>query len=352
MFFRLSYEGAAYQDSVAPLGFYDQLTASAATFDFLAEIIGAPDVGSYVLDDKAKLYRQISAQPGAAGADLSLSLGEGFHLWSEYQEGLGGFFRLERAGTFLDKLLAIQALAKRDWSLPYQVDEFFYVNFFDFFEQEIVDLFGGLIMRNPRAYAPRVVSDAQGQPVLSYPSAYRGFGAERKNQDVTYPAPAVDGTGSEVLRDIAAIEALAEFPVYYDTSFEQRLLVWKLGSGDGYEIPATRPDGTPTCAYGAMDCDDPDYIVYASDRLHTSYVAVVIGSARERGYEEQQLSFELLRRLSDRQDRVRTLAALASPSRGQREELATLREELSRDESFLEYLIELQRSLGISSYFF
>ena len=352
MFFRLSYEGMSYQSDTTALGFYDQLLASAGTFDWLAEIIGAPDVGSYQLDKAAKVYRPLSPEPNAPASDLNLGVGQGFYLWSAYQSGQNGFSRLERAGTFLDKLLAIKALAKRDWGLTYQVDEFFYVNFFDFFEQEIVDLFGGLIMRNPRAYAPRVSMDAQGQPVLSYLSAYRGFAGTRANQDTTYPDPAVDGSGTEVLRDIATIEALANFPVYYDTSFEQRLLVWKLGSGDGYKIPATRPDGTASCKYGAAGCTAPDYIVYESDRLHTSYVAVVIAPADQSTQSEQQLSFELLRRLSDRQARVRTLAALTSPSAKQSTELGSLRDELARDESFLEYLIELERSLGISSYFF
>jgi hypothetical protein len=188
--------------------------------------------------------------------------------------------------------------------------------------------------------------------VLSYLSMYRGFARERANADATYPEPSVDGTDAEVLRDVATIEALSNFPVYYDTSFEQRLLIWKLGSGDGYTIPATRPDGTATCKYGDSGCTRPDYIVYDSDRLHTSYVAVVIDPTGEGTLDERQLSYELLRRLSERQARVRVLAAMSAPHARQRAELARLRDELARDESFVEYLIELARALGISSYFF
>src|SRR5262249_19582639 len=154
-------------------------------------------------------------------------------------------------------------------------------NFYDLFEQESIDLFGGLILRNPKQYAPRLTFDAQGDAKVSYINQYRS--AMRGNNESTYPDPAIDGSNSEVLRDAAAIQALATFPVFYDTSFEQRLLVFKTGSGEGYKIPSERADGTPTCVYGADKCDTPDYIVYDSDRLHTTFVAVIIQPDRQQG---------------------------------------------------------------------
>jgi hypothetical protein len=271
-------------------------------------------------------------------------------MWSAYQTGHQGFFRLERAGTFLDKLLAIEALARRDWGLSYTIDERYYINFYDLFDREVIDLFGGLILRDPAAYAPRVGTNADGESTVRYLSLYRDV--DRASNAATYPEPAIDGSDSEVLRDAAAIEALATFPVFYDTSFEQRLLVFKNGSGEGYELPATRPDGTPTCAYGATGCDQPDYIVYDSDRLHTSYVAVVIQPNREQGIDEQQLGYQLLLKLTQNQQRIRELQALPSLTEDEQAELERRRLELERDESFVEYLIEIARNFGISTYLF
>jgi hypothetical protein len=154
------------------------------------------------------------------------------------------------------------------------------------------------------------------------------------------------------LRDIATIEALSEFPVYYDTSFEQRLLVFKLGSGDGYTIPTTRKDGTPTCKDGDANCPLPDYIVYDSDRLHTSYVAVVVDPEETGKIDEQQLAFQLLKGLSVRQSRLRELRANTARTADEQTEFERLAPGVERDESYLEYLIELERQLGISSYFF
>jgi hypothetical protein len=169
---------------------------------------------------------------------------------------------------------------------------------------------------------------------------------------VTYPAPAIDGVDSETVRDFATMSALAQFPVYYDTSFEQRLLVFKLGSGDGYTIPDKRRDGTPTCKYGDMNCDKPDYIIYQSNRLHTSYVAVVIDPEETGKIDEQQVAYQLLLRLRLRQDRIGELQAKDSLTAEESDELSRAQSDLQRDESFLEYLIEMERQLGISSYFF
>jgi hypothetical protein len=349
LFFRYNYEGAAFRNSNGPLGFQDQLFASADVMNWLGEIIGAPDVGTYALDKSDNTYHQMSTDP-TAGGGVSLDPGQAFYLWSSYQQGLNGFSRLERAGTFLDKITAIEALAKRDWGLSYTIDERYYINFYDLFEQESIDLFGGLILRNPKAYAPRLTMDAQGNPKITYMDLYRSQG--RANNETTYPDPPIDGTGSEVLRDAAAIQALATFPVFYDTSFEQRLLVFKSGSGTGYKIPAQRSDGTPTCAYGDKNCKTPDYIVYDSDRLHTTYVAVIIQPDRQQGIDEQQLAFQLMLRLRSQQDAIRKLEAKASPSNDDLTQLTSMKERLQQDESFIDYLIELEQQYGISTYLF
>jgi len=350
LFFRYNNEGLAFRNDPRPLGYTDQLLASVDTLNWLAEIIGMPDVGSYRFDADTNSYRQVSSDPDASGADLSLPLGQGYHLWSEYQQGLNGFGRLERAGTFLDKMLAIQSIARRDWGLNFTVDERYFINFYDLFDQEVIDLFGGLVLRNPAAYAPRVAFDADGQATVQYLSTYRT--SNRGNMEQAYPAPSIDGTDSEVLRDVAAIEALRTFPIFYDTSFEQRLLVFKLGSGEGYQIPATRADGTPTCAWGAAGCTAPDYITYDSDRLHTTYVAVLLDASADPDTDEQQLGFQLLRRLSVLQQKVRDTQALVDPTADDLSRLQSLREDLERDESFIEYLIELERAFGISTFLF
>jgi hypothetical protein len=350
LFFRYNYEGAAFQMSQGALGFSDQLLASADTLNWLGEIIATPDVGSYRLDTASNTYQKTSDALDAPGASVSLAPGLGYYMWSEYQDGLNGFFRLERAGTFLDKVLAIQALAKRDWGLNFTLDERYYINFYDLFDTEVVDLFGGLILREPKSYAPRISFDQNNDAQLTYLSHYRT--GDRGNNADTYPGAAVDGVDSEVLRDTAAIEALSAFPVYYDTSFEQRLLVFKLGGGDGYTIAPTRADGTPTCGHGDPGCAAPDYIIYESDRLHTAYVAVKVASTDAAETPEQQLGFQFLLKLDALQTESRGISALPTPTEAQTVRAQALQAQIQREESFLEYLIELERTFGISSSLF
>ena len=272
--------------------------------NWFIEIVNLPDEGSYAYDAGENTYRWLGESIDIPSADLSLLPGQGFGMWTKYQDGYFGFFRPERAGVFYDKFYALRALAIRDWGLSFTIDERYFINFYDLFQTEMTEFFGGLILQDESWFAPRLAMDS-GEPVVQHMSWYRGLalgeciedGARvpcRGSQREVYPGPAIEGTTNEVLRSWAAILALAQFPVYYDTSFEQRLLVFKAGSGSGFDIPDIQSDGSPTCVYGTdglgaghfvvdpnipNDCDTPedaDYVVFESNRFRTPYVAVKI----------------------------------------------------------------------------
>jgi hypothetical protein len=210
-----------------------------------------------------------------------------------------------------------------------------------------------------------------GEPHIQHLSWYRGLtlGECRRSgravpcrgpQEEVYTEPPIMGTTNQVLRSWGTILALAFFPVFYDTTFEQRLSIFKLDSGDGYTFPDARSDGTPLCAYGPVQIsaahtagcarEDADYVVFESERFHTPYVATKIFSRITFNLEEEQTGFQLLANMLDKQSRVRELRALPTPTPDQRRELETLSDELEQDESYLEYLIDVQRSFGISSW--
>ena len=371
LFFRYNFEpGFAF--NTGPLGFDDQFLASIDAMNWFVEIVNLPDEGSYEHDASANLYRWVGEAIDIPGSDLSLLPGQGFGMWTKYQDGYFGFFRPERAGVFYDKFHALWALAIRDWRLSFTIDERYFINFYDLFEPEMTELFGGIILQDEQWFAPRLRME-DGEPVVQHMSWYRGLALGecddegaivpcRGSQREVYPGPAIAGTTNEVLRSWAAILALAQFPVYYDTSFEQRLLVFKAGSGSGFDIPDIQPNGEPTCVYGSdglgaghvvvdadvLDgCDTPadaDYVVFESKRFRTPYVAVKVRPNLDLNLEEEQVGFQLLRRLVDLQDELEALdpsdPAHSSKMQG-----------LQRGESFLEYLIELQTAYGISNFF-
>jgi len=177
-----------------------------------------------------------------------------------------------------------------------------------------------------------------------------------------FPDPPLMGTSNDILRVLASIYALSEFPVYYDPSFESRIAVFKLDNSDGFTIPDVRLDGLPTQAFGAAipgsghavttDPVEADYITYVSDRLHVPYIAVKVTERLTFNLEEEQIGFQLLLRLYRLQGEVRALEALGTLTPAQRAHLAQLRRRLVGGESFLESLTEVQREFGITSFFF
>lgn len=96
----------------------------------------------------------------------------------------------------------------------------------------------------------------------------------------------------------------------------------KAGSGGGFEIPDIQPNGSPTCSYSTdglgaghfvldpdalNDCDAPedaDCVVFESSRFRTPYVAVKVRLSLELNLEEEQVGFQLLKRLVDLHDEV------------------------------------------------
>ncbi len=364
LYFRYFYEPGFSTDR-GPLGIDNQFDASIAAMNWFAELVNLPDTGSYRFDARSGRYRRIDAQIDAPGADISLGIGQGFPMWSTYQEGHYGFYRTEESGVFYDKYFALMALSLRDWGLSYSLDERFFINFYDLFQVEMTEFFGGMIAGDPTSFAPRVAQRGEIFDV-QHVDLYRNCGSSgcgRESLPAAYDSPALESTSNTVLRDWATILALATFPVFYDTSFEQRLSVFKRESGDGFRIPATQPDGSATCAYGGVALEpehtttcgagEHDYVVYSSRRLHSQYIAVKVRPRLEYNLDEEQLGFNLLRSMVDTQSRIEQLEMerdAGTLNDEEADELARRSDELTESESFLEYLIEIQRAYGISSW--
>jgi hypothetical protein len=386
LFFRYFYE-PEFRRETGPLGFNDQYLASIDAMNWLAELAQLPEVGSYriaLTDGPATChptdpdaatnpegcfygYEHMGEGIDMPGSEVNLEPGLGFHHWSRYQEGLYGFFRMERAGVFWDKLIALVALTVRDWGLSFTLDERYFINFYDLFPVEMTEIFGGHVIDDPRWIAPRL-NVVGGEPQVQYLNYLLGQCRSPTSGEITtcdtpvverFPGTPILGTSNEVLRLYAAIQALAEFPVFYDPSFESRLAIFKMDNADGFDIPNVQLDGQPTQAFGAAipgsghavvtDPAEADYIMYISERLHTPYVAVKVRERLTFNLEEEQLGFQLLLRLTELQNRVNELEA-APDSPEMRQRIVDTQRELQASESFLEALIEVQRIFGITSW--
>jgi len=367
LFFRYFNE-PGFSSEEGALGFNDQFFASIDAMNWMTEIVTMPDAGSYEYDPDGDVYRYLGEEMDMDGSDMNVPVGVGFPTWSKYQDGYFGFYRRERAGVFMDKFYAMLALAIRDWGFSFTIDERYFINFYDLFPVEMTEFFGGLIIDEDRWFQPRVEM-VDGTPQIEYLNWYRGTcntptgrAPCRPDQETVYPGTAIADTTPEILRDWATVLALAQFAVFYDTSFEQRLSIFKVGSGESFGVPELQSDGSRTCAYrdavlpgathdSGCNAEDADYVIYESDRFHTGYVAVKVKPRLTYNLEEEQLGYQLMRRLVDKQQRLRALRRIDDPTRAERDELIQVERDVNSNESFLEYLIDVQRQYGISAYF-
>lgn len=350
-------------------GFYDQFMASADVLNFYARILGQPDIGSYALNPVSGNFERFSATPGERGSDVDLSLGLGRYLSSRYQRGLTGIFRIERIGSFYDKWFAMQTLTQRGWTTGFTRDVPFWTNFYDLFPIEMQQIFQGIIQDEPESISPRVVCD-EGAPAntcedprVVYMDFYRGDCSEAETcrpdpVEETYAGlDVLDGGSSVLLQYLAALFALSDFPVFFDTTFQNQLFICVVGEGDCF-VPS---DGS---------VEGVDYVTHSSPRFGKTFLAFQIEPTIAIPNQES-IGFNMVSEASDNAFAIGVLERLAADEVPSAEDLAGLSargfrvpldsEEASRDlvsldrrqrelESFFFQLIDLQRQLGIASY--
>src|SRR6185503_17117846 len=104
--------------------------------------------------------------------------------------------------------------------------------------------------------------------------------------EVTYGGlPVLDGGGSLSLQIYAAAYGLQDFPVFFDTSFQNQLLVCIEGQGDCFE-----PD--PAADQGV------DFVRYTSPRYRRSFLAFQVDPAVGVG-EQTSIGFAMVKEARD-----------------------------------------------------
>lgn len=271
----------AFRTDTNAFGYYDEFYATADILNFYAKVLGSPDVGAYQWNDRWKWYERGNQDCHAPGGQLSLCLGQARYLGSLFQGGITGIYRLERIGTFFDKYYVMYLMTNRGFQRRYTRDLPFYANFYDIFPQEMDQLFNGLIRGDPHEYAAHVngctagTMDCAGGTIL-YNDFYRGecdaagiaAGLCRQPTDTVYAGlPIVNGGSYLQLQIYAAEFGLANFPVFFDTSFQNQVQVCVEGEGDCNLPAATAVECTSATGTAC------NYVRYTSARFTTSYLA-------------------------------------------------------------------------------
>ncbi len=375
----------SYATQRGPFGFDDHFLATADTLNFYGRILAQPGLGSYRWNAGWQRYERAAADADAPGTQLALPLGMARFPFSEYQSGLTGIQRIELIGTFYEKWFTMQMLTQRGWTSSYARDVPFWTNFYDLFPVEMQQIFQGMILNQPEAIAPRVECASGSsfprceEPRLIYMDFYRG--------DCSSPAtcradpleefaslPVVD-TGSNItLQFLASVFALSDFPVFFDTTFQNQLFVCIKGNATCFEPSASDVRYEP----GVTSLDDADYIEYFSERYGKTFVAwkvepgpgvpnqQSIGFEMVRDAEETQFLLDVLQTyrgdfggtpLSASNLSAAQTARLSDIGYGLPASTTRLDEEIQRldnhrrsRESFFFQLIQLENQFGVRSY--
>lgn len=358
-----------FRSDEGDFGFYDQFMASADVLNFYARILGQPDIGSYALNPASGNFERFSSTPGAFGSEVDLSIGLGRYLFSTYQRGLTGIFRIERIGSFYDKWLAMQMLTQRGWTTSFTRDVPFWTNFYDLFPIEMQQIFQGIIQDEPESISPRIACDESSppdqciDPRVIYMDFYRGDCSELETcrpdpiEETYADLDILDGGSSVLLQYLAAVFALADFPVFFDTTFQNQLFICVEGEGDCFVPSAASVEGV-------------DYVRHSSSRFGKTFLAfqiepsIAIPNQESIGFNMVEeaaanaFAIEVLEQLADG-DLVPPEDLAELSDRGyrvpltQEDALSDLRSLDRRQvelESFFFQLIDLQRQLGIASY--
>jgi hypothetical protein len=367
-----------YRKQTGSFGFYDQFLATTDILNFYGRILGQPSVGGYVYVPQTGTYQRAFADAADKRAEVAVPLGLGRYFNSDYQAGLTGIERLERVGSFFDKIRVIELLAQRGISADYTRDVPFFANFYDLFPNEMQQIFTGMIRGNAKAISPRVICSSGGQgtrcenPHLQYLDFYRGDcsqketnpGACRDNSaEATYANyAALDGGGNVTLQVYAALAGLSDFPVYFDTTFQNQLFICIEGQADCYQPGSKAKEGT-------------DFVRYTSPRYRRTFVAFQVeptqGVAEQtsigfamvkeaRDFDTILAALEKLRdgavpnapeNLSDEDRAALQALSYAVPTTPPTiaDEIARVSGQIADLESFFNQLIELQRQLGIQN---
>jgi hypothetical protein len=362
----------AYRTQPGSFGFYDQFLATTDILNFYGRILGQPSIGGYVYVPQTGTYQRAFVDASDSRAQLSVPLGLGRYFNSDYQAGLTGIERLERVGSFFDKIRVLELLSQRGIAADYTRDVPFFANYYDLFPNEMQQIFTGMIRGNAKAISPRVACTSGGQgsrcenPHLQYIDFYRGDcskGCSETPTDQTYATqPALDSGGNVTLQVYAALAGLSDFPVYFDTTFQNQLFVCIEGQADCYDP-------------GSKAVEGKDFVRYTSPRYRRTFVAFQVEPTQDVS-NQTSIGFAMVKEARELDtvlaalEKMRDGAVPNSPDNLSEEDRAALgvlgyvvpttppaiADEITRVsrqvsdlESFFNQLIELQRQLGIQN---
>jgi hypothetical protein len=250
-------------------------------FSLLWDVMSMPRYGSYVLADGAYRWTGYSEDPQS---NLYLPPGPGRREFSRYDRSAGYNFyqRVLEAGFFYEQIGALSALTASDASLlgigaDVDADLLAYsIPYYLVFQEQIDQLFAGLVSEDFRAYGPKINDGA----LVTKDLWLEQF------QDAPDPSPALEVTTSWSTRLYTMLYGSALLSSNFDASFLRKAQVAVVGESETVtvapnfaEVRASDPFSGRTYAAYEDPKGDPDTFLGAKlvkqlNTLATQYAAL------------------------------------------------------------------------------
>lgn len=280
-----------YRNTTGAFGFEDHFLATADVLNFYGSVLAQPDIGAYRWDEGWERYEKANDNPDSTSAQLSLGLGLARYTGSEYEAGITGISRINRVGSFYDKWVTLQMMTQRGYVTSYTRDVPFWTNLYDLFPVEMQQIFQGMILNQPEAIAPRVTCGSGRfpnceDPQLIYMDYYRGDcsdpatcrpGIEERYAGLNH----VDTGVASTLQFLSTVFALQEFPVFFDTGFQNQVFVCIEGNASCRDVAPGEVEGV-------------DYVRHYSERYGKTFIAWQV-EPTENVPNQRSIGFEMVR---------------------------------------------------------
>ena len=161
-----------YRRSTANIwpGIRDWSTAALTGMNFFARVLQTPEPGEYCLNGEMYIPKSEASAANCNAGEFEIGIEEGRYFRTHYTNELD--FHVKNVGHFYDKAIAIQAMTDtnafffRDFSNLVNRGSFS-IGYYRVFQDEMLNLFGGLIRGDRSAYAANV-SVQGGQANIDY----------------------------------------------------------------------------------------------------------------------------------------------------------------------------------------
>jgi hypothetical protein len=232
-----------YMTDPKEFGGYVNLQMMSEAADTIFAILTMPEIGGHVplkQFDNTDLVGPDTLGTGNSPINIAVNDGRGFE--SRWRNDVGFFWydMLDRAGSYYDKVMMLQAITDPDLLLlardtPTDI-RLFQLSFYTMFPGQMIRMFGGLLAEDYVDFAP-VVQTGGNNIVITRPHVAT-INTDTRVVDATHQL--LDPQAGFTVQLWAAVQSIAEFPATYDQRYMDFTRLWIDGSKESIQIDAAR----------------------------------------------------------------------------------------------------------------